>query len=53
MHKCHVLEKENEQLKKIIQKYYDTTNSNGKQLISDLIDCFEMEGLNVSWVNKE
>lgn len=53
MHKCHVLEKENEQLKKIIQKYYDTTNSNGKQLISDLIDCFEMEGLNVSWINKE
>ena len=51
--KYKALEKENEQLKKIIQKYYDTTNSNGKQLISDLIDCFEMEGLNVSWVNKE
>ena len=47
------MHKENEQLKKIIQKYYNTTNSNGKQLISDLIDWFEMEGLNVAWMNKE
>ena len=47
------LEKENKQLKKIIKKYYDTTNSNGKQLISDLVDTFEMEGLDVEWMNKE
>ena len=47
------VKKENEQFKKIIQKYYDTTNDEGKQLISDLVDCFEMKGLDVAWMNKE
>lgn len=44
--------KELQCIKQIIQSYYNTTNDNGKQIISDLVDNFEMEGLNVDWMKK-
>ena len=37
-----LLEKENEQLKQTIQEYYETTNADGKQIISDLADLIGM-----------
>lgn len=46
------LKEENEQFKKEIQFYYDTTNDNGKQIISDLVDMLEMKGMNVDWMKK-
>ena len=46
------LSDENEQLKHRIQKYYDTTNADGKQIISDLVDSFELDKIDTSWFNK-
>lgn len=46
------LSEENEQLKQQLQKYYDTTNADGKQIISDLVDSFEINGVNIDWFDK-
>lgn len=39
---CKKLKEENEQLKQTIQEYYETTNADGKQIISDLADLIGM-----------
>lgn len=50
--KMNELSKENEQIKYRIQKYYDTTNDDGKQILSDLVDSFELDKINTSWFDK-
>lgn len=47
------VEEENKIMKQMIQKYYDTTTPDGRQMISDLVDMFEMKGVDVSSIDKE